>query len=398
MRLSILGGSSPFILELFEAMACAPVVELNEVLLFGRNVRALRRVAAFAAHRLGIKANWTTDAEAACDRFDVIIHQIRYGGMAGRAEDEQVAIAAGVPPDESLGPAGLASALRMQAPLLETAERIARGSPFAHVINLTNPLGLSTSLMWIGGVACPIGICELPEWTAATVATSCGIPANGMRWQYSGLNHRGFLHNFEPADVIERLAHAGMSAPFGGVSGNTLRTFGAVPTKYFQLFTRGVPISPPGRAAALTALRDTILAELDRTPFAVPPSLGQRSQPWWALSVVPLLRALASHTPSRHILNLVHPDGLCREGWCTASRDGVHWIGSPPPPEPVARWIEAFERHERLSLELLRDPSPARFEAAIAADPLNLQFKRPLPTRSETASMPALSSPACAAE
>lgn len=373
MRLSILGGSSPFTVELLAVMARAPVPGLKHVTLFGRDARSLASVAAFAeAHLREIDIAWTTDADCACRGFDIVLHQIRYGGMAGRAADEQVAARSGAVPDESIGPSALASALRLRDPLCEMARRIAAGSPNARVINLTNPLSVSTSLLAAEGVSQPIGICELPTITAMAAARLAGMPFARLSWQYSGLNHRGFLHHLVAygIDLLPIIAERAGESEFGGLAADELVSFGALPTKYFQLFSRGLPISRPGRAAALEALRQAILAELEDDPTAFPPSLAERDQPWWELSVVPLLHALAGERPRRQILNLVQADGVTREGWCSVSARGVEWLGSPAPSGKAREWIARFEAHERAMLAAMAEPSEERVAEAEALDPL----------------------------
>ena len=379
MRVSILGGSSPFILDLFITLAALPERVAEHITLFGRDERALALVARFAAHRLpGTKIACTTEPDEACRGFDVIIHQIRYGALAGRSEDERAAAAHGAIPDETLGPSALSCALRMRDPLLETARRIAEGSPHAHVINLTNPLGVSTSLMREAGIANPIGICELPALTAATAARLAGVEAEALDWQYSGLNHRGFLHGLSAGreELLPRVMAAGEDKAFGGLTPAQVGKYGALPTKYFQLVSRGEAISPPGRAAVLEQLRETILSELEEAPDRDPPSLALRSQPWWDLSVVPLLAALKRDQPVRQLLNLVDDEGITREGWCEVSTRGASWIGSPPPPPRAARWVRRFEAHERAVLAAVAAPTPANIDQAMRLDPVMRSAQR----------------------
>ena len=345
-------------------------------MLYGRDEHALRLLARFANHQLGIPIGWTQDIAEACDGFDIIIHQIRYGGLAGREADEQLAITRGSVPDESLGVAGIAAATRMATPIAVICSHILTGSPSAHLINLTNPLGLSNMLMRRAGIRQPIGICELPAATAIAAAGVCGVDPSMLAWDYAGLNHRGFLFNLsiEGQDALKLIAQSGIGDPFGGVTGEALLDFGALPTKYFQLFASGRPVSAPGRAAALNRLRSTILQELDADATQVPPSLAQRHQPWWELSVVPLLHALCCADESTHILNITDDDGLTREGWCTVSRDAVRLLPTPPCPPKPAAWIAAFAAHERAAIDATLFPTLHALETADRADPLSPQF------------------------
>ena len=54
----------------------------------------------------------TTSLPDALNQADIIVSQIRVGGMAARAQDEQMALEVGIPGDEGVGPSGLAAYLR----------------------------------------------------------------------------------------------------------------------------------------------------------------------------------------------------------------------------------------------------------------------------------------------
>lgn len=373
MRLTILGGSSPFTAGLFEALAENPVARLSAMMLYGRDGDALRLLARHAAARLpDVTVSWTTDMDAATDGYDVVLHQIRYGGLEGRARGEAAARDAGQVADETMGPAALQTACAMRGPLLHAAECIARNSPRAHVINLTNPLGLAMALLHRGGIADPIGVCELPLVSAHAAADAIGVPYEKLRWAYSGLNHRGFLHALcvDGEDVLEDIAaRVGGDGVFGGLGREALVCLGGLPTKYFTIFATGEAVSAPGRAEKLMGVRRAILTELARDCRVPPPSLAARPQPWWKHAVVPLLRALSGETQSQMILNLMRPGKIAREGWCAVSRRGARWTGSPPPPPAIAEWITRFAAHEDASLRAVLSPSPQAFARAMALDP-----------------------------
>ena len=155
-----------------------------------------------------------------------------------------------------------------------------------------------------------------------------------------------------------------------GLSERALDGFGGVPTKYFRLFSMREPISPPGRARELEELRAQLLREIKRMPEVWPVSLGKRSQPWWSLAVVPLLRALSERVSSRHILSLAGEDGISREGWCEVSCDGVRWVGSSRPRNGAARFLSDCERHEAACLRALATLDPEDAALAAKLDPL----------------------------
>ncbi len=60
----------------------------------------------------GWRSTCTTSLAEALDGADLVVHQIRYGDLAGRAADERFAAELGAAADETLGPGALRSALR----------------------------------------------------------------------------------------------------------------------------------------------------------------------------------------------------------------------------------------------------------------------------------------------
>ena len=124
-------------------------------------------------------------------------------------------------------------------------------------------LSLSTSMMKADGLNA-IGVCELPRATFMYIRSCLGIERGDLSYQYSGLNHRGILHDFrhDGTDVTATVHSHAMVQEMTGLSEEALDGFGGVPTKYFRLFSMREPISPPGRARELEELRAQLLREI----------------------------------------------------------------------------------------------------------------------------------------
>src|SRR4051812_138672 len=138
--IAVLGGSTPFVSDLFEAMAQSPAASRPARLrLVGRNLDALRILASHATAMLG-PSGWevsaTTSVEVGAEGADVVIHQVRYGGLTARAADEDLALSVGLPGDETLGPAGLRAAVRIRRDLEVVASALVSRCPDAIVVNL----------------------------------------------------------------------------------------------------------------------------------------------------------------------------------------------------------------------------------------------------------------------
>ncbi len=375
MRLAVLGGSGPFTIGLFEAVASASVPAPGAVTLFGRDRDALQVVAGHARRLLGPqgwRVRWTDRLEEALEGATVILHQIRYGGLDGRREDEGLAGELGCPADETLGPGGLSAALRMTAGLRATASAILRLAPDAVVLNLTNPLSCAVAMLVGWGVGEAIGLCELPRVTMEAACRGLEVAPAEVAWSYSGLNHRGFIHVLRQGDrdLLSELPALG-ERTIGGIHGEELRDLGALPLKYFAQFrTKSRPSGDAGRAAYLREVRARILEEARSDPSRTPPSLRLRPAEWYTRSVVPMLEALCRTSATEQVVNLWCEDGVVREVRALVSSSRIDPIVEPPPPDPVARWIDRFERCERLVLAAAADPGPHTIRTALEADPL----------------------------
>ena len=301
-----------------------------------------------------------------------VLHQIRYGDFAGRSADESVAEALGVPADETLGPAGLAAAVRITPGVRATAAAIRERCPNALVVNLTNPLSIATSLFHDAGCRV-VGLCELPAHAATAACIALGVDPEAMDWAYAGLNHRGVIYglSLDGEDLTGRLPAALGDATLDGITAGEIEALGALPVKHFGLLRPDAPVGS-GRAAALAGLRERALTELEADTTRVPPSVLGRDQPWYAEAVVPLLRALGSTDAERMVLDLPDSDGITRERrvWLSGGTPTPTPTPAPPVPAPAAEWLARCEHHERLALAAAREPTEARLRDALAADPL----------------------------
>jgi 6-phospho-beta-glucosidase len=370
-KLAVLGGSSPFAAALLDELGA---VEAMDLTLHGRDREALGLLATYGTHRLGPsgwRVTWTADLAEALGGADVVLHQIRYGGLDGRAADEELAARLGVPADETLGPSGLRAALRMAPGLADLARALATHCPGAVVLNLTNPLSCSTALLTRWSPCAAFGLCELPEATAAEACALLEVPVGEVDWEYAGLNHRGFVLRLlhRGRDLLPDLPGRLGGGDLGGITGPEIARLGALPLKYFSLFTRS-PGGRVSRAGVLMHTRQAILDELRADPTATPPSLATRHQPWYRDAVVPFLGALTGGTGAEVVVSVTDADGIAREHRADASATGVVPRPRPPVPDAVAAWLERFETHERLVLDAATEPTPASIGAALAADPL----------------------------
>lgn len=368
--LSILGASTPFTVELLDALARSRSGAPACLVLHGRSEAALADLARYASVRVdGVQVTATTDLHRALEGADVVVHQIRYGGLEGRAHDARIAAAAGIAADETLGPAGLASALRAFAGTLRTGRVVRAECPDAWVVNLTNPVGAAVAAFHHAGVEGAVGVCELPDRTAARARERAGWPpGDAPDWSYDGFNHRGFVYGAPWfGDLVSRLRSG---ERLGGVAAELIRELGAVPVKHFTMLAGGPGPDGYDRAAELQRLRIRAAAELAARPTERPAALNERSMPWYEEGVLPVLEGLSGTASRRVVVTAFGPDGVPRERPVILAPDGVRHLRQAAPPPPVAAWLSRLEAHERAVVAAASTPSLTRVRDALALDPL----------------------------
>lgn len=220
MKLTILGGGGFRVPLVHEAVATgATGLVVDEVALHDVDPARLatitavieeqgrRLVAEGRAARLP-RLSATTDLREAVTGADFVFSAIRVGGAEGRIVDEKVALDLGLLGQETIGPGGLAYALRTLPVALEVARTIADVAPEAWTITFTNPAGIVTEAM--RGVLGErvVGICDTPIGLVRRVGRLlgadlvAGTPGTGI--DYVGLNHLGWLRSVT-VDGTERL-------------------------------------------------------------------------------------------------------------------------------------------------------------------------------------------------
>ncbi len=368
--LAVLGGSSPFTAELVEAIVAEPAVRPRRLVLHGRDEAALRAMRSYAAHRLGSSCavTATTELQRALTGATVVVHQIRYGGLRGRAEDAALARQAGVAADETLGPGGLAAAIRIFPAAFETGRAIVACSPAAWVVNLTNPLGPAVAALRAAGVERVVGVCELPEQTAALAIARAAVRGCDETWCYAGFNHRGFV--YAAGWLGSLLAQIGDDGRFQGISAATIHRLDAIPVKHLALILEGAAGERPDRAARLAAIRLRLRRELAEQPGQRPAALAERRMPWYRHGVVPVLRALAQPGGRRVVATFAMADDIPRERplWLDAGRATA--LAQQPPPAGVASLLRCLEDHERAVIAAATAPTGASVSTALQLDPL----------------------------
>ena len=247
LRLTVLGGGG-FRVPLVYRALCEENDEgarVDEVVLHDVELGRLRLMQSVLAHveseaRPGRapRVTVTTNLTEALRGADFVFSAIRVAGLRGRVCDERSALSAGVLGQETTGAGGVCYGLRTVPEALRVASIIRDVAPEAWTINFTNPAGMVTEAMSAVLGDRVVGICDSPVGLCRRVARVLGVPSEGARFDYAGLNHLGWLNRVlvDGVDVLpslladaEQLRRIEEGRLFGT---DWLRTLGSIPNEY----------------------------------------------------------------------------------------------------------------------------------------------------------------------
>ena len=411
MRLAILGGGGFRTPLVYEAVAQEVTgMHVDEVVLFdvdSTRLRVIERITAEMAAQIGDGATSvrvTNDLTDAVRGADFVFSAIRVGGTAARTVDERVALNLGLLGQETIGPGGLAYALRTIPVMRRIAETIAREAPNAWVINFTNPAGIVTEAMQQVLGHRVVGICDTPIGLVRRVARAFGKDVSDVEYDYLGLNHLGWLREVRiggddllPTLLADDALIEGIEeARIVGI--DYVRQMAALPNEYLYYYlhtddairrildagqTRGEFLQTQQRE-----FYDAASAECCESPLKVwRDALHTREATYMAEGrdeerreediagggyqevALRLMTAIATNTSEKMILNVANgagsdgrivaelPDDLTIEVGCVVDGDGVH------PKHVAAPSLEQLGRMSRL-----RGAERCILESAVTGD------------------------------
>lgn len=368
---------------------------------------------------------------------DFVLTSIRPGGMAGRARDEAIALAANVLGQETVGPAGFAMALRTIPAMVGYAEEVATLAPDAWIINFTNPVGIVTQAVQARTRARIIGICDTPSELFANAARALGLPVAACQFDYVGLNHLGWLreviHQGEPR-LARLFAHTGAlalalptlyRAPL--FEADALARLRLLPSEYLYYYYRpevavaNLQHAGQTRGAALDALNAALFVDLARAAspdgalavytrylatrdagYLELESLGREGDPARplhdplaqvtgydkiALAVIRAIHFGTGEVLALNVRNGVNVGGLLPDDVvevpCAVDAGGPHPLLSGDPPDAARALLVEVKQYERLTVAAALEPRPGRVVDALWRHPL--VGNRPLAAQLATA-------------
>ncbi|MFE4991765.1 6-phospho-beta-glucosidase [Streptomyces mirabilis] len=360
------------------------------------------------------EVSFTTDLDDALRGADFIFSAIRVGGLAGRADDERVALAEGVLGQETVGAGGIAYGLRTVPVAVDIAQRVARLAPDAWVINFTNPAGLVTEAMSRHLGDRVIGICDSPVGLGRRIATVLGANPREAWIDYVGLNHLGWVRGLRVAgrDELPRLlADPELLGSFeeGKLFGvEWLQSLGAVPNEYLHYYyfnreaVRAYQQAEKTRGAFLRDQQEQFYAEMKRPDSAAlsawDRTRAEREATYMAENrdaagagerdaddlsggyekvALALMRAIARDERTTLILNVRNRGTLgvldteaVIEVPCLVDANGAHPVAVDPLPDHASGLVCAVKAVEREVLSAAESGSRTTAVKAFALHPL----------------------------
>ena len=274
-KVVVLGGSAVATPGLAEAITHIPHrARAIELVLVGRDRDKLTKIAYVAQMLAGddplLSVTSCTDSEAALAGAEIVINQIRVGGLEARAFDESFSQDLGLPGEETVGPGGFANVSRTIPVVLEYARLMERVCPDATLLTFANPSSVVQYALMRYSDLYTVGMCDGPVHLIAAIAKTLDTTPDRLDVDYLGMHHYGWVVGLrrDGIDALpQALAAAAQIAP--EVEPAITQTIGALPGPYHNYFFHpdrmlAKKAGKRTRAEELLELQDEILADYAR--------------------------------------------------------------------------------------------------------------------------------------
>jgi 6-phospho-beta-glucosidase len=325
LRFVVLGGSSVATPELCRALLNWPGGENMRpemhLVLLGRSASRLEQVRAICARMLAgtsLEVTATTDWHKGLAGANVILNQMRVGGLQARAFDETFPHAFNLPGEETIGPGGFANALRTLPVVLHAMHIVEEVAPGAQVLNLTNPAGIVQHAVTRYTGVRMLGLCDSPITLGDDIARLLALTRADLEIDYLGMNHLGWalaVRRQQDELMEAALARVGHLEHLG-IDVDYIQATRAIPLPYvrYYLHPERMLAQQRGRkprAHQLQVLEQELLQaytlDLSETEGRqAGASVARRGALWYKAIVVPVLDALWQNRGSSWVVNVTN--------------------------------------------------------------------------------------------
>jgi len=397
-RITVLGGSSVSTPQFAEALVewADRAQREVELVLVGRSrdklisvTSACHRVVAAISEERRVEVRWSTSADEGLAGADVVLNQVRVGGLQARVFDERFPWDLGLPGEETMGPGGFSNAWRTLPVVRDLFERCLAVAPRALIVNLTNPAGMVHQVAErIVGCSKVVSLCDSPGTLADTVAAFADVDAGNCEPVYTGMNHFGWLTSLrsDGHDVLPMaLQRSDELAGKIGVDSRIVRWLGAVPNPYLRYVyhpQRQLDVQRTKRrvrAEELIALESKAL-KVYGAEGSDPRAIAQRRHAvWYTVCVVPLIAAFVedrSIVMPVGTLNRGHlpflPDDVMVEVTARVGPQQPQPLTADPLPHDSRAMLVRNAAYERFTVDAILSGDREAGVRALAVNPLVL--------------------------
>ena len=305
-------------------------------------------------------------AAAGVEGADLVLNQVRVGGLDGRAWDEKVPPEFGMIGEETVGAGGFALGYRTLPVIRALASLVAEQAPDTWFVNLTNPAGLVLTTLAAETRLRAISVCDIP--VAVTRNVHGMLP--GALLRFFGTNHASAVVAADDRDGRACLPALAAQAAGRGPTGEWARRAGVIVGPYLRYYldpsirpTAGTARTARSRADDLLDLQHTVLDRYRVGDAAAgDAAVSERNPHWYGEIVAPVIAALLGHgepgrftvqVPNNGLVPFLRPSAAV-EVTAEVGPDGVRPLPVPEIPAELKvltlQLTEADELARRASL------------------------------------------------
>lgn len=394
MRLGIIGGSgvyTPFLIK--ELMSAFEGMPIEKIILNGRSLYKLEIIKNVCDYLMEknnkkIVLSITTDRKEAIRESDIVLCQIRVGGMESRAFDENLSCEFNIPSEETIGPGGLSNAIRTIPVILEIADEVEKYNNKALFIVLSNPLSMILRALRNKNISF-VGICDLPQQLIDNISNFLNCNRNEIMVEYFGLNHLGWIKKvyFRGTDVTQYIAD-NFEKIDRGIEKELVKEWGLLPVSYLRYYVHGDKVLSDikekiSRTMQLIVLEKEAMEKFKKMEFDEGLEILSKRSTVWYKYISGLINALVSENWTYHIINVKNnntylflPEEAIIETGCVIKSGVIYPLPAKNIPIFAKMLITQINTYEELVVEGIIRKNPKLLIQALMLHPYGISFEK----------------------
>jgi len=375
LKITVIGGASSYTPELVDGFIRSglPLTNLTLMDIYPERLKIIgamtERMFQHAGHPVDLQL--TSRRAEALEGAHFVIAQIRVGGMAARPLDETVPPRYGVIGQETVGPGGIASALRTIPVMLDIAADMERLCPDAWLINFTNPSGMVTEALLGQTTIKTIGLCNIPTDMQHGIARICRVPFEDVTLDYFGLNHLTWIRDVlvdgtsRMAEVLQAYIDLAAQDSDPLFDPRLLETLGMMPSYYLvfyynhrRMLTEQIQGMQTRAERVMEIEQELLRLYADPKTVEKPALLSQRGGTNYSTAALRLISAIVEDSGETQIVNIANGGTFDNLGTqavievpCRIDAQGAHPLPAASLPLHIVGLMEAVKASEQLTIE-----------------------------------------------